>query len=260
MIRQRRVKLDFFQAIFHYSFPLFILAMPFFSLFFSIKDYFTHTVADPERSLLHFDLFIIALSILSAFIQWRKLRFREYKVSLTSEDFEEALSRTKRSENWIITNHRKQFIQAIRPDELAGERIPILNNDAGEMITIIKLPDSLLINSISDPNMKSASLLGRQNRTNISIFIANLRDVIKHIPEKVTIPETPEKEWTLKKIIVRLLLYPLCLSLITIGIWLIIETKLKAIIPSGLIIAGASIYLYTDLMIITKRKSSNSTW
>ena len=261
MISQKRVKLDFFQNVFHYSFPLFILAIPLFSLFFSIKDYFTHTVADPERSLVNFDAFVIILSIFSGFIQWRRLGFRVYKVSLTSKIFDEALARTIQAENWIITTHSKQFIQAIRPDEFADDKIPlILRDNNGEMITIINLEDRLLINSISDPNEKSGSLFGKQNRKNVSAFIANLAEVIQQTSAKVTVPETPVGEWAFGKILTRLFLYPLCLTLIVVGIWVIIESRFLAIIPSAIMIAAASIYLYSDLMIITKRKSSNSTW
>jgi len=58
------------------------------------------------------------------------------------------------------------------------------------------------------------------NKRNIDTFIKNLVDVKKNIPVQKKI-EKPEREWTFKKVIIRLFAYPFCLFLIGLGVYMI---------------------------------------
>ena len=64
-----------------------------------------------------------------------------------------------------------------------------------------------------------------------------------------------EKEWTVKKIIIRILTYPLCLFFIGCGIIMIHEPiNEKSILYGSGIIIICLVYLYTDVRILIKRK------
>jgi len=67
----------------------------------------------------------------------------------------------------------------------------------------------------------------------------------------------PEKEWTLKKIITRILMYPFCIGLILFAV-LYLFPKGKIILAIGsLVISG--MYLYADLKILIGKKTTGNT-
>ena len=253
-MKQIRVELTIEQAIMHYAIVWFSLLFPCFVISGFIKDYInnTHSGVRSPSDLIQTGINFSLIAIVFFFIQRHKLKFLQYKINLTQENFEEAIRRTAKVENWTITTYNKQVIQAIhRPDIWMG---------AGEMITIMKQGNTVLINSISNPNERGWSFWGHQNRRNVVSLLDNLRDIANHVPEKNVDPEIPEKEWTLKKILTRIFMYPLCAILIMIGIYLIIEVGYKSTIPAVGCIAAGAIYLYSDLKIITKRTTSTSEW
>ena len=80
----------------------------------------------------------------------------------------------------------------------------------------------------------------------------NIIAVKKDIPVQERL-ERPEKEWTFKKVIIRLLAYPFCLFLIGLGIYMIfnpVNSKSQGAGIGAITIAG--IYLYSDLKMIMK--------
>ncbi len=65
--------------------------------------------------------------------------------------------------------------------------------------------------------------------------------------------EKVENEWGLKRIIIRLLAYPFCIFLIVMGVYMILKPlTFRTIIAGFGIIAAASVYLYSDIKILTK--------
>ena len=87
----------------------------------------------------------------------------------------------------------------------------------------------------------------------------NLIAVKKDIPVQEKI-ELPEKEWTFKKIIIRLFAYPFCLFLIGFGVYMIfnpVNWKSQGAGIGAMAIAG--IYLYSDLKMIIKSKKHERT-
>ena len=66
-----------------------------------------------------------------------------------------------------------------------------------------------------------------------------------------------EKEWSLKKMITRIFMYPFCIGLILLAIFLLFPNGeiIKAI--ASIAIAGA--YLFTDIKILTRKKTTGNT-
>ena len=61
-------------------------------------------------------------------------------------------------------------------------------------------------------------------------------------------------EWTLKKILIRLIAYPFCLSLIILGVYMIIELVNGRTRGAGIgAIVAAITYLWIDIKIIYKK-------
>jgi hypothetical protein len=78
--------------------------------------------------------------------------------------------------------------------------------------------------------------------------------------EQETEVDLNEKEWTLKKILIRMIAYPFCLFMVGIGIYMILHPApgwpLQRIAGVGLIYFGIY-YLYIDVKIILKKSKSS---
>ena len=254
MIKSERLKLTGLQTLDHYFiviFLLFLWSLTAFSLFeiYVTKNY--HGVSSSSELLLAGLSFLLA-SILSYFIQHARLNFFELTISHSETDFEEALKRTKEELKWGIGIHQKKYIRAFRPSDWTGSW--------GEMITIIKDGDRILLNSICDPDKLSSIFSFGWNRKNLKTFSSNLKGIVNKVPIKYN-PEVeiPENEWTLKKIIMRLFTYPFCIFLILLGFYMIIEPvnyKSAGAGIGGIIIASS--FLYYDLKIITTKKTKST--
>jgi hypothetical protein len=126
------------------------------------------------------------------------------------------------------------------------------------MITIIKDKDRLLLNSICDPNKGSSVASFGWNKRNIDTFLKNLVDVKRGIPVQEKIEET-ENEWTFKRVVIRLFAYSFCLFLIGFGVYMILNPENWKTRGAGIgAMTVASIYLYTDIKMIMKNKSTNA--
>ncbi len=67
----------------------------------------------------------------------------------------------------------------------------------------------------------------------------------------------PEREWTLTKIITRVFMYPICIFLIIVNIFILIPQG--EIIPMIGSLGIVGTYLYTDLKILLKKKTTENT-
>tara|TARA_B100000508_G_C11462776_1_gene280022 strand:+ start:1872 stop:2522 length:651 start_codon:yes stop_codon:yes gene_type:complete len=187
-------------------------------------------------------------AIIFYLIQKRRLRLREVKVEYSDQEFQEAINRTVKEYEWQIELNDKKIFRAYRPWNWT--------DSWGEMITIIKEKDRVLLNSICDPNKWSSVVSFGWNNRNIDTFLKNLIEVKKGvaIQEKI---ETHEKEWTFKKVIIRLFAYPFCLFLIGFGVYMIFNPanwKSQGAGIGAMAIAGA--YLYSDLKMIIEKKTN----
>ena len=109
----------------------------------------------------------IVFSIVCFLIQNRKLYFREYNISYTEEQFQVALKKTAHELDWTIESNKKGSTRASRSSNWSGSW--------GEMITIIKRDNQILLNSICDPNLKSSVISWGWNNRNRKSFISNLQ-------------------------------------------------------------------------------------
>ena len=249
MKRSKRLKLSRWQTLDHFFFVILILLIPGFTLFSLFEIYVTDTYdgVRTAEELISTAWPWIVPAVVFYLIQKRRLRFREVKVEYTEQEFQEAIERTAKEYEWQIEFNDNKIFRAYRPWNWTGSW--------GEMITIIKDKDRLLLNSICDLNKWSSVASFGWNKRNIDTFLKNLVDVKKDIPvlEK---KERPIKEWTFKKIIIRLFAYPFCLFLIGFGVYMIfnpVNWKSQAVGIGSMTIA--SIYLYMDLKMIMKNKS-----
>ena len=249
MKETQRLKLSFWQTVSHYFVVVFILLIPIFTLISVFEIYVTKTY-DGVRSaeeLLRFSLPWIIPAIAFFFIQRFQLRFKKVTIDYTDEEFKEAVERTAKELEWTIEKNKKTYLRANGPWNWTGSW--------GEMITIIRLKDGLLTNSICDPDKWSSVASFGWNRRNIRTFIKNLNDVKNDIPVQV-IEEKQENEWSLKRIGIRLLMYPLSAIIITAGLIAIYNSTIRGVIAGIAGISFVSIWIYADIKMIIKQKKA----
>jgi len=249
----KRLKLSRWQALEHYFVVIFMLIVPFLMLIFLFEIYIskTYTGVRTANDFISFALPMVVIAIVFYFIQNRRLRFREFQIKYTNQEFQQAVRRTVREYEWEIEINNEHIFRANRPSNWTGSW--------GEMVTIIKGKDRLLINSICDPDKWSSVLSYGWNRRNVNTFLKNLSDVKNGVPVQKRI-EKPEKEWSLKRIVIRIFAYPFCFFIIGLGFFMIISPVNLMSPFAGLgAIAVAIMYLYTDLKMILKSKSANNS-
>jgi hypothetical protein len=151
---------------------------------------------------------------------------------------------------WRIELNTKEVFRGYRPWSWTGSW--------GEMITIIKDKDRLLLNSICDPHMQSSVASYGWNKRNIETFLKNLSDVKRGIPAENKI-RSAKREWTWTKVLVRLFAIPFCLFLIGLGLYEIFYAEeLKNLVLGLAIIAIPSVYLFSDFKLMLRKGKRES--
>lgn len=251
MKKKKRLKLTTIQTFTHYGIVLLLLFIVSLAGWSLVKIYVadTYTVDRAADELIKTTLPFLLLALLFLFVQYRRLKFKEINVTFTDEQFQEAVARTVKDLEWRIDCNDKTYFRAYRPWNWSGSW--------GEMITIIKDKDCLLINSICNPDSMSSVASYGWNRKNSKTFLKNLSDVLNNKPVEVKIDRVIN-EWSIKRIVIRLFLYPFCIFLIAFGVYMVLQPLTIRTILAGLgamIIAG--IYLYSDIKILTTHKTPN---
>jgi len=247
MEQQRRLKLDFGQTCTHYAIVALLLVIPCLSAYDLCSLYIFHNYKGVQSGseICQLGLPFLLFAIFIFFIQIHTLKFKEIKVNHSEEQFKEVVERTAKQLEWRIEKSEGDFVRARRGGDY-------WDGDTGEMITIIRTDHNILINSICDPDNRPSFTWFASNGKNVKVFLQNLKAVINGIPESPGVPEKPEKEWSISKILTRIILYPLCIGLIILSVVMLIHSGSGAIyfiITSGL----ALTYLYSDLSMIFKK-------
>lgn len=247
MNQNKRLKLTLPQKLTHYGIVIFMLLIVSFTLksLFEIYVTKTYTGVRTAEEQINSCLPFLILAVIFAFIQYRRLNFKECKISFTEPQFQEAVKRTETQLEWRIEKNNRFQLIAHRRDWLGSW---------GELITIIKERDKVFINSICDPDRMSSIVSYGWNRKNIKTFLKNLNDVLDSKPIEVKI-EKKTNEWSAKRIFIRLFAYPFCVFLIAFGVYALLNPRTAR--GSGAAIGGiiaASVYLYSDIRILTKKK------
>ena len=150
MKKNKRLKLSTIQALTHYGIVLLLLFIVCLSGWSLIEIYITNTYSGVRTAdeLIRNSFPFLLLAMLFAFIQHRRLRFKEINVTFTAEQFQEAIDRTIKDLEWRIDCNNKNLFRAYRPWNWSSSW--------GEMVTIIKDKDCLLVNSICNPDSLSS--------------------------------------------------------------------------------------------------------
>tara|TARA_R110000823_G_C15897233_1_gene496591 strand:+ start:884 stop:1576 length:693 start_codon:yes stop_codon:yes gene_type:complete len=70
----------------------------------------------------------------------------------------------------------------------------------------------------------------------------------------------PEREWSLKNVLIRLFTYPFSLFIVFISVWLLFENGIRNILQSVIGIGVCGMYLYADIkMIMRAKKTTGNT-
>ncbi len=245
-----KLKLSFWNYVNHYFIVIFVLLIPTFSLVSVFEIYVTNTYdgVRPASELLGFSLPWLIPAAFLFYIQRNQLKFKKIYTLYSDDEFKEAIKRTVEELGWIVERNNKTYVRAHRPWNWTGSW--------GEMITIIKLKDGLLINSIGDPGAWGSGFAYGWNRKNIRVFLRNLSDVKNQVSFK-EITEVQENEWSLKRVVARLFMYPLCLGLIAVGLFVIANPANWKSQGAGLaVIVFACYYLYVDIKLIREQNKA----
>lgn len=164
----RKVKLYRKELFWHYSIIPFLLIVPVLVTWNLVEHYLG--IYEGVRSPLEIAngyLFIIP-AVLFYYIQKKRLRLKSYEIATTEENFKQAFEKTAIELDWSVEQQKKNFIRAHRGWSWSSSW--------GELITIIREEDKILINSICDPNAVFISVVSYgQNKRNIKTFIENLK-------------------------------------------------------------------------------------
>lgn len=157
--------LNNWQLFEHFTIVPFLLITPIMmgsSLFkIYVTNTYTGTRTAGELLLVSFPFLILAC--IFYFIQKRRLKFTEINISVDKDTFHKAAELTADKLGWSIKNISSDSITAIRQGEF-------LSGSWGELITIVRDHNNILINSICDPdNIASVASYG-WNKKNIRTF------------------------------------------------------------------------------------------
>lgn len=247
MKTNKRLKLTTVQTLTHYGVVWYVLLFVLLTGWRLIDIYATDTYTGVRAAdqLIETSLLLV-LAVFFALVQYRRLMYKEINLAFTDDQFQEAVERTVKDLEWRIDRNNKNFFRAYRPWNWSGSW--------GEMVTIIKDKDRLLINSICNPDSMSSVASYGWNRKNIQTFLRNLSDVLNNKPADIKI-EKVTKGWSLKRIVIRLFAYPFCIFLIVFGVYMVLQPfTIRSIIAGIGAVTIASIYLYSDIKTLSAKK------
>lgn len=175
-----RIKLTKQQLFWHFSVVPFLLIPPVFIVTDIIRMYLgdSYKLVRTKEELLWSAVIFIGTALISFFIQRARLRFKVFNIECTDEQFDNALERTSEDLKWRILTKRKTYVRA--------GRYWNCSSSWGELITIKRKKDKILINSICDPDTIPSVISYGWNRHNIKIFTNNLkkqRETVSDIPQ-----------------------------------------------------------------------------
>lgn len=244
MKKTRRLKLTALQTFTHYFVVLLLSMMPLMTLWDLAKICFG--ADDGARSAI--ELITVALpfavfALMAFFKQKHRLKFRVIHILNSDDEFQEAVARTCITLQWNLETNRPDFLRALRSELW-------FNSNWGDMITIIRDGDTLLLNSISDPNKKPAFFSFSWDKKNINVFLLHLTEVLRGIPRNTRYEEKEARKWYSKKHM-RYIAYSCCAGLLAVSVFLIIEGASLMAIP---LLGFVSYYIYTDSSLRNKER------
>ena len=172
---QSHIHISFKEWIFHYNIVLFVLLVPMFSVISLFEFHITNTydgVRHPNEMFLDTSIFYIPAIIL--FIYERgKLKLRKFNAIFNDNQFNAALKKTVQEQKWHYISNSKGVLKFFTDKDGVGEY-------GGDLITIIKLNNQILINSIEKISINTSFFQHKKNNQNIMMFMRNLDKIIKN--------------------------------------------------------------------------------
>lgn len=171
LTKDGRLKLTLGQTFDHYFIVLFLLIVPGMTVYNLYQMYVTDTYTGVRSAteLIFACIPFLFLSVIFIYTQTNRLKFKKIVIDYNEDDFFEAIKLTAEQLKWQIERNDDQVFRAYRPWNWTASW--------GEMITIIKQQDKILINSICDLNKKPSVTSWGWNRKNVETFKANLLSV-----------------------------------------------------------------------------------
>lgn len=248
MKQTRRLKLTVSQTFTHYFIVLFLCLVPLVTLWDFIKMCFgTYHRDQSATELITESLPFIAFAIIAFLIQRRRLKFRVIHILNSDDEFHEAVMRTRTTLQWDVAINESNFVLAFRSQHF-------FTNNWGDMITIIRDGNTLLLNSISDPNKKPVFFSFSWDKKNINVFLLHLTEVLRGIPRNTRYEEEEARKWYAKKYM-RYIAYFCSAGLLAVSVLLIIEGALLMALP---LLGLVSYYIYTDISLRNEEKSGTN--
>lgn len=233
MITERKVILSPWGYVEHYKYPTLVLVLSLIGFFFVIKS-----LIQPESSvrspfeLLFAALPFLLLAVLMFVIQTKRLRFKEFRKVVRPDVFELATEKIIDENSMHVIIRKPGILVGVIPESFLTGR----NEDT---LTIARVDDNILVNSTR----------GRKGIKLILDAIESIEKADGAVKEKF---ERKECEWSLKRILFRLIMYPACGLLIALGLWGLSTPQAKPIPLIAVIILGAT-YIVVDIRILLRK-------
>jgi len=193
--------------------------------------------------------FIFAITIF--IFQYKGLYLQKVDIQFSEDQFQEAIQRTVKELEWDIEINQEHFLQAYSIDWFSNALRGIV---WGEMITIVKQDSILYFNSICDTNRRMSFFFLAQNKENKKVFLKNLSDAVNNVAEQKTVKD----EWSLKRTLLRLIIYPFLIFMIIASIMAIIHPVSPKSVPYGFFgLILAATYFYVDFKLINKNQDND---
>ena len=163
------VKLSLEESFSHYSMPLLFSIVPVFIGYDLIKYYINETHSGMRRpeEMVPILLGSLVLVTILYVIQRRGLKFKTIEVNTSDEEFQAALKETQKKLRWVITKNREDTVKAKKKWDWTFS--------PGEIITIHRLKDKVLINSICSLERPGTLVFMGRNRRNIATLERELK-------------------------------------------------------------------------------------
>ena len=242
------LKLTGKQKIEYYFIVGFALITPIIFLYDLIQIYFGNYSGTREsKELIIASLPFIILAILLYRFRKRQLRFKEFNIETTVEEFKQAIEISSPKQEWKIEKQTNIYVKAFRGPDILGS----------EMITIHRKPNKILINCIPNPEHRASLITFGLRKSHINNFIASICQVKQNLNEQkqnIPIVDSSENKWTFIDYILKVFGYAFCLLFIALSIFLLIPNGDYLF---GILIGMIGLFiLVTDLRKII-RKTAN---
>ena len=173
MKETERVKLSKWQRFWHFFIVIVVCIVPALVSYDLIVNYFTGSYIHKSYPVIYFILgySLLLLAIVLFFIQLRRLRFSRIPVSADVEKFHASVNATAKELNWEILEKTNNLIVA---------KSGFSWQSWGERITIVRKHDSILFNSICDPDNRPSIASWGRNKKNRKRFEVHLLKMLSN--------------------------------------------------------------------------------